>query len=117
VPTARSAIAQGSATSAAGQPGGGVQDAVAQRFRLGPGQVAVQGDELQPGQQDAGDHGSAEPRLVDLVVARREVAEAGVLAGADDVLDAGMDAVRVSTEAHWPRQPLVVAGRLVTHRV
>src|SRR5690242_10885430 len=53
---------QGSAASAADEPGGGVQDAVAQRLRLGPGEVAVQGRELQPGQQDAGDHGGVEPR-------------------------------------------------------
>src|ERR1035437_7419787 len=68
---------------------GGVQDAVAQRLRLRPGRVAVQGDELQPGQQDAGDHGRVEPRLVDLVVVRGEVAEPGVLAGADAVLVVG----------------------------
>ena len=42
---------QGSAASAADKAGAGVQDA-AQRLRLGPGEVAVQGQELQPGQQD-----------------------------------------------------------------
>jgi hypothetical protein len=41
-----------------------------------------------------GDHRGVEPGLVDLVVVRGKVAEAGVLAGADDVLDAGVDAVR-----------------------
>src|SRR5580692_10688094 len=40
---------QGSAASAADEPGAGVQDAVAQRLRLCPGEVAVQGQELQPG--------------------------------------------------------------------
>src|ERR1035437_6794386 len=77
------------APPAADEAGGGVQDAVAQRLRPRPGQVAVQGDELQPGQQDAGDHGRVEPRLVDLVVVRGEVAEPGVLAGADAVLVVG----------------------------
>src|SRR6266566_6867785 len=33
---------------AADQAGGGVQDAVAQRLGLGPGEVAVQGQELEP---------------------------------------------------------------------
>jgi Phage integrase family len=39
---------QGSAASAADEAGAGVQDAVAQRLRLRPGQGAVQGQELQP---------------------------------------------------------------------
>jgi len=34
---------------------GGVQDPVTQSLRLGAGQVAVQGDEPQPGQQGGGD--------------------------------------------------------------
>ena len=34
------------------QAGGGVQDAVAQRLGLGFGEVAVQGEELEPGEQD-----------------------------------------------------------------
>jgi len=45
---------QGSAAAAADEAGGGVQDAVAERLRLCCGEVAVQGQELQPGQQDAG---------------------------------------------------------------
>ena len=65
-----------------------------QRLRLCPGEFAVQGQELQPGQQDAGDHGGVEPRLVQPVVMRWEMSQVGVLPGADDVLDAGVDAVR-----------------------
>src|SRR5215813_5335705 len=38
-------------SSAVGQSGGGVEDAVAQGFGFGAGQVAVQGDQCQPGQQ------------------------------------------------------------------
>ena len=84
---------QGSAAPAADEAGGGVQDAVAQGLRLRFCEVAVQGQQLQPGQQDAGDHGRVEPRLVQPVVMRGEMPQAGVLAGADDVLDAGVDAV------------------------
>ena len=43
---------QAAPPAAADQPGGGVQDAVAQRLGLGFGQVAVQGQQLEPGQQD-----------------------------------------------------------------
>jgi hypothetical protein len=84
---------QGSAAAAADEPGAGVQDAVAQRLRLCSGEVAVQGQELQPGQQDGRDHGGVEPRLIQPVVMRWEMSQAGVLPGADDVLDAGVDAV------------------------
>ena len=71
-----------------------MQDPVAQRLGLCLREVAVQGEELEPGQQDARDHGGGQPRLVDLVVVGREMPEAGVLAGADHVLDAGVDPVR-----------------------
>src|ERR1035437_5028975 len=46
---------QAAPAAAAGQPGGGGQDAGAQGFRLGFGQVAVQGQQPQPGQQGGGD--------------------------------------------------------------
>src|SRR6266516_506982 len=84
---------QGSAAPAVHEAGSGVQDAVAQRLRLGPGEVAVQGQQLQPGQQDARGHGRVQPGLVQPVVMRWEMAEPGVLAGADHVLHPGMDAV------------------------
>jgi len=84
---------EASAACAADEAGGGVQDAIAQRLRFRSCEVAVQGQDLQPGQQDAGDHGGVEPCLVQPVVMRGEMPEAGVLPGADDVLDAGVDAV------------------------
>src|SRR6266487_2693878 len=84
---------EASAATAADETGGGVQDAVAQGLRLRSCEIAVQGQQFQPGQQDAAGHGRVEPRLVDLVIMRWEMAEPGVLAGADDVLDAGVDAV------------------------
>ena len=84
---------EGSAAAAADEAGGGVQEAVAQGLRLRFREIAVEGGELQPGQQDAGGHRRVEPGLVDRVVVRGEVAQAGVLAGADDILDAGVDAV------------------------
>src|SRR6266581_2123480 len=68
---------QAPAAPAADQSGGGVQDPVAQGLRLCLREVAVQGDELQPGQQDAAGHGRVEPRLVDLVIVRGEMAEPG----------------------------------------
>src|SRR6516162_4746729 len=43
---------QAAAPSAADQAGGSMQDAVAQCLGLGAGQVAVQGQQLEPGQQD-----------------------------------------------------------------
>src|SRR5271165_3640648 len=80
--------------SAADQPAGGVQHAVAQRLGLGFGQVAVQGQELEPGEQDLPGHRRGQPRGVDPEVKGREMAQAGILAGADRVLDPGLDPVR-----------------------
>src|SRR6202522_1320832 len=64
---------EGSSASAAHQAGGGVQEAVAQRLRLCPGEVAVQGQQLQPGQQDAAGHRGVEPGLVEVVVTGGEM--------------------------------------------
>src|SRR6516164_7360409 len=75
---------EGPAASAADQAGGCVQEAVAQRLRLCFRQVAVEGQQLQPGQEDAGGHGGVEPGLVDLVAVRGEMSQPGVLPGADD---------------------------------
>ena len=63
--TARSPGFSGAPPAAAYQPGRGVQDPVAQRLGLGFGQVAVQGQQLEPGQQDGRDHGGGQPRGVD----------------------------------------------------
>src|SRR3984957_2629939 len=116
---------EGPAASAADEAGGGVQEAVAQRLRLCFRQVALQGQQLQPGQQDAGGHRGVEPGLVDLVVMRGEMSQSGVLPGADDVLDAGVDAVggvgvgalaspasRVSGEIRGPERVAPAVGRL-----
>ena len=56
---------QPSATAAADEFPGGVQDLVAQGLGLGAGEVAVQGDEPQPGQQGRGGQGRGQPRGVD----------------------------------------------------
>ena len=40
-----------------GQPGGGVQDAVAQGLGLGAGEGAVEGEQLEPRQQGGGGQG------------------------------------------------------------
>src|SRR3954447_13827885 len=63
--------AQPAAALAAGQAGGGVQNAVAQPFRLSLGEVAVEGEDLQPGDQVRGDRGGDAPGLVDGELARR----------------------------------------------
>jgi hypothetical protein len=107
---------EGSSASAVDEAGGGVQDAVAQGLRLGSGEVAVQGDELQPGEQDAGGHGGVEPGGVQSVVTRGEVAEPGVFSGADDVFDAGVDAVGGVGVGALPAPSLVASGRFVAQR-
>ena len=62
-------------------------------FRLGFGQVAVQGQQFQPGEQDLPGHRGGQPGGVDREVMGGEVAQAGVLAGADGVLDPCVNAV------------------------
>jgi hypothetical protein len=62
-----------------------VQDLVAQRLWLCFGEVAVQGDEAEPGEQVAGDGGGLAPGGIDLVV--QQVPQAGGLAAADPGLD------------------------------
>jgi hypothetical protein len=56
---------------AVGQPGGGVQQPVAQSFRFGGGQVTVEGVDLQPGDEVGGDRGGNAPGLVDGELAGR----------------------------------------------
>src|SRR5216683_6422675 len=51
------------AAAAAGQAGGGVEQSVAQGPGLGAGQVAVQGDQLEPGDQGGGDPASHAPLI------------------------------------------------------
>ncbi len=70
-----------------------MQDSVAQGFRLGCGEVAVEGEEAEPGEQVAGDGRGLTPGGVDLVVPGRQVAQAGGLGAADPVLDPSLGAV------------------------
>src|SRR5947208_9797131 len=84
---------QGLAPGSAYEAAGCVQDAVAQRLWLGPCEVCVQSREAEPGQEGAGDHRGGEPGGVGLHALRGKVAHAGVLAGAHEVLDAGVNAV------------------------
>ena len=57
------------------------------------GQVAVQGDEPQPGQQGRGDQGDGQPRGVHREVVRGEPADPAVLPGTDAVLNPGVHPV------------------------
>ena len=56
-------------------------------------QVALQEQGLGPGEQVDADQGAGEPGLVDREPVGGEAADAGVFAGADAVLDAGVSAV------------------------
>lgn len=67
-----------------------MQQPVAQLLRLGGGEVAVQEQDPGPGEQVDTGQGQLQPGLVDREVSGREPAEAGVLAAADAVLDAGV---------------------------
>src|SRR5512132_2211383 len=67
--------------------GGDVEEPVAQLLRFGPGVFAVEEQRSGPGEQVDADQGELEPGGVDGELAGREPAEAGVLAGADAVLD------------------------------
>jgi len=64
-----------------------------------------------PAVSAAGEAGGGEPDGVDLHIVRGKVAEAGVLADADEVLDAGVDAVRGVDAGR--RRPAAPANRLV----
>ena len=75
-----------------GDPGRDVQQPVAQRLGFGAVQLRLGREEhrLGQGEQVRGDQGQFGPDLVDVLVPGRQVPEAGVLAGADPVLDAGV---------------------------
>jgi hypothetical protein len=62
---------------------GGVQQAVAEPFRLGRGEVAVEGEESGPGQQVVGAEGEVEPGVVDRERVRWQVGQAGGFGVAD----------------------------------
>ena len=77
---------------AAGDAGGGVQQPVAQRLGFGAVQVGLVGEQhrLRKGQQVGGDQRELDSDRVDVLVPRRQMPWAGVLAGADPVLDPGV---------------------------
>ena len=54
---------QAPSTSAAGQPGGGVQEAVAQVFGPARARMPSTGEQPKPGQQGSGEQRSGLPRL------------------------------------------------------
>lgn len=79
----------GPSEATAGDPGGGVQDPVAQGFRLGAGEAAVQGEQHQPGQQGRGGEGSDFPGLVHDQRGGGVLTDTAVFACADGVLEPG----------------------------
>ena len=75
------------------EPGGDVQQSVAQPFRLGFGELAVEQQRLGPDDQVVREHHDLQPHLVERELLERELRKAGVLVVADPVLDAGALAV------------------------
>ncbi len=71
-------------------PLGGVQDPVAQSFRLHSCEVAVEGEEAEPGEQVTSDGRGLAPCFVDLAVPGRQVLQPGGLGAADPVLAPGL---------------------------
>jgi hypothetical protein len=84
---------ESSEAAATGESGRNVQDPESQQLRFGVGEVAVEGEELQPGDQVGGDRGKLDPGLVDRVFPGWEPAESGFLGGLDAFLNPGMGAV------------------------
>ena len=75
------------------ESGGDVQQSVAQPFRLGFGELAVEHECLGPDDQVVREHHDLQPHLVDRERLERELRQAGVLVVADAVLDPGALAV------------------------
>ena len=73
--------------------GGGVPDAVTQFLRFGDGEVTVEAQRLGPGVEVLGDQHQLQPGFVADEVFARQVAQPGVLGGADAVLDVSPQAV------------------------
>ena len=84
--------AQEHSALAAGDAGGGVEQPVAQRLGFSAVQLGLAGEQhrLGVGEQVGGDQGELDPDGVDVFVAGGQVAQAGVLTGADAFLDAGV---------------------------
>ena len=79
----------------AGEAAGDVQEPVAQPFRFAAGKLAAEQQPLCPGEQVLGAEREFEPGGVRLEAAEGQVAQAGVLAAADPVLDDGVLAVEL----------------------
>ena len=86
-----------------------MQQPVADRLPLGPGQVGLVGqqDGLGPGEQVGGGQGELEPDRVDREQPGGQPSEAGVLGLADAVLDPGVGAVAGFEERQLPDGVLV----------
>ena len=80
--------AQGGAAGVEGQPGGGVQQSVAQCLGLAAGEFAVECQALCVGDEVLGCQGDLQPHLVVVEVAEGEVLQAGLLGGTDPILGA-----------------------------
>jgi hypothetical protein len=85
--------AQDDPAGVADDPGGHMQQPVAQRLGLGHGQVAVQQQYLGPGGEILGGKDQLQPDAVAPPQVEGEVGQAGSLGGADAVLDPGALAV------------------------
>src|ERR1700716_1483359 len=72
-----------SSSGAVGEPGGHVQQPVAQGLGLCGGQLAGQGQQPQPGNEIGGDRGGHQPGLVDAEFSGGESAQAAVFGVAD----------------------------------
>ena len=88
-------------------PPGGMQDLVTQRLWFCFGQVAVEGEEPQPGQQVTGDGGGLAPGGADLVVSRWQMSQPVLFA--QRMLSSALAWVlwRASRNWTWPRGVLV----------
>src|SRR5581483_11716564 len=80
--------AERGASSAAGDDGGGVGEAVAEPFGFGSGEFAVEAEELGPGHEVLGGEDDGEPGCVDGEALRWQVAQAGVFGVADALFGA-----------------------------
>jgi hypothetical protein len=78
------------------QSAGDVEKPVAQSFRFGFGELAVQQQRLGPDDQVVREHHDLEPHLVERKLPERELGQAAVLVIADAILDPG--ALAVTTE-------------------
>ena len=79
---------QGGAPGGTDQQAGGVQQAVAQTFGFGVGQIALQTQAAQLGQEIAGDEHDGQPGLIDGEIGGGQVGQPGVFGVSDVALGA-----------------------------